>query len=219
MKSTYSIVYSPVSAVSQERINLGLLMIGDQGEGMFRYSHEKLNSVKPLFSNDGFKLLKTKLSALENQFHQESGSLIPRTEIKSELIHYLSYYTNNLISFTAPKGIEMELNEDIFSKLFEKWIFKTSVTQLKQVTVPSINVIKENFIPRVEKRVNVDYELNAADYHFVVFNLNIDLIGKNDKPVLTQFINFEASHASLKSKIHEFVSIIKPFEIKESKDR
>lgn len=74
MKSTYSIVYSPVSAVSQERINLGLLMIGDQGEGMFRYSHEKLNSVKPLFSSDGFKLLKTTLSALENQFRQESGS-------------------------------------------------------------------------------------------------------------------------------------------------
>ncbi|WP_194973680.1 DUF3037 domain-containing protein [Aquiflexum lacus] len=129
MKSTYSIVYTPVSAVSQERINLGLLMIGDQGEGMFRYSHKKLNSVKALFSPDGFKLLKTTLSALENQFFKESGSLIPQTEINSELIHYLSYYSNNLISFTTPKTIEIELNEATFSKLFEKWIFKTLVSQ------------------------------------------------------------------------------------------
>ena len=218
MKSTYSIVYSPVSSVSQERINLGLLMISNQGEGVFRYSHEKLNSVKPLFSSDGFKLLKSTLNALENQFQQEHGSLLPRTEIKSELINYLSYYTNNLISFTSPKAIEVELNEAVFLKLFEKWVFKVSSNELRQVSVSSIKEAKENFIPRVQTRVNVDYKLEAAAYDFVVFNLNIDLIGKNDKPVLTQFVDFHASQASLKNKINEFVSIIKPLEIKEGKE-
>lgn len=217
MKSTYSIVYSPVSAVSQERINLGLLMIGNQGESMFRYSHEKLNSVKPLFSPDGFKLLKSTLNALENQFHQESGSLLPRTEINSGLINYFSYYTNNLISFTAPKAIEVELNKATFSKLFEKWIFKVSSTEQKQTLIPSIKLVKENFIPRVQNRVNVDYKLEAEEYDFVVFNMNIDMIGKNDIPVLTQFIDFETNNSSLKGKINEFVSIIKPLEIKEGK--
>lgn len=215
MKSTYSIVYSPVSAVSQERINLGLLMIGNQGEGMFKYSNEKLTSVKPLFSVDGFKLLKSTLNALENQFHQETDSLLPRTEIKSELINYFSYYTNNLISFTSPKSIDLELSEAIFSRLFEKWIFKVRGNELKQAAISSIRGVKKNFIPRVHNRVNVDYKLEASAYDFVVFNLNIDLIGKNDKPVLTQFVDFEASQASLKNKINEFVSIIKPLEIKE----
>jgi len=217
MTSTYSIVYSPVSAISQERINLGLLMIGNHGEGMFRYSHEKLNSVKTLFSADGFKLLKSTLNTLENQFHQEPGSLLPKSEIKSESINYFSYYTNNLISFTAPKEIEVELNDDVFSKLFDKWIFRAVTTEPRQLLIPPIKRVKENFIPRVQSRVNVDYKLEAAEYDFVVFNLNIDMIGKNDIPVLTQFVDFEARQTSLKNKINEFVSIIKPLEIKEGK--
>ncbi len=217
MTSTYSIVYSPVSAISQEQINLGLLMIGNQGEGMFRYSHEKLNSVKTLFSADGFKLLKSTLNALENQFHQETGSLLPKSEIKSESINYFSYYTNNLISFTAPKEIEVELNDAVFSKLFDKWIFRPVANEPRQFLIPHIKRVKENFIPRVQSRVNVDYKLEAAEYDFVVFNLNIDMIGKNDRPVLTQFVDFEASQTSLKNMINEFVSIIKPLEIKEGK--
>lgn len=217
MKSTYSIIYSPVSAISQERINLGLLMIGNQGEGMFRYSHEKLNSVKTLFSADGFKLLKSTLNALENQFHQESRSLLLKNEIKSELINYFSYYTNNLISFTPPKEIEVKLDEAVFSKLFEKWVFRAVASEYKEVIIPHIKQIKENFIPRVQSRVNVDYKLEAAEYDFVVFNLNIDMIGKNDIPVLTQFVDFESSQTSLKNKINEFVSIIKPLEIKQGK--
>lgn len=217
MKSFYSIVYSPISAISQERINLGLLMISSQGEGIFRFSHEKLNSVKSLFSEEGLKLLKSTLASFENKFDQSSNDYLSKTAISTELLNYFSYYTNNLISFTAPKLIEVDLNEQIFTNLFEKWVFKGPKEVLKQETTPYIKRVKHNLIPRVRSRVNVDYRLEAEQYDFLVFNFNVDMIGKNDRPVLTQFVDFNASQQTLKHKITEFVSIIKPLEILENR--
>ncbi|WP_373494897.1 hypothetical protein [Aquiflexum sp.] len=217
MKSTYSIIYSPVSAVSEERINLGLLMIDDQGTGMLKYSHEKLNMIKNFFSEDGFKLLKSILNTLEKNFNHEQNELLTRKEIKSDLIHYFAYYTNNLISFSSPKEIGLELDENNFAQLFTKWVFKSEVHKQKQIIYPSIKKAKENFIPKVQNRVNIDYKLNADEFDFMVFNMQIDMIGKNDRPVLTQFFDFQANPTSLKNKINEYVSIIKPLELKEMK--
>lgn len=218
MKSTYSIVYSPVSAVSQERINLGLLMIGNQGSVMFKYSHEKLNMIKSFFSEDGFKLLKSTLNTLEKRFYQDQNELLSSHGIKPELIHYFSYYTNNLISFSTPKEIEIELNENAFSLLFAKWVYKSEIQAIKKISYPSIKNVKDDFIPKVQSRVNIDFKLNADEFDFMVFNMQIDMIGKNERPVLTQFFDFQAPPVSLKNKINEYVSIIKPLELKENKD-
>lgn len=217
MKSIYSIIYSPVSAISQERINLGLLVIGKQGTGMLKYSHEKLNMIKNFFSDDGYKLLKSILNTLEKNFNHEQNELLTRNEIKSDLIHYFANYTNNLISFSPPKEIELELDDNTFSQLFTKWVFKPEVHTQKQIIYPSIKKAKENFIPKVQNRVNIDYKLNADEFDFMVFNMQIDMIGKNDRPVLTQFFDFQANPTSLKNKINEYVSIIKPLELKETK--
>jgi hypothetical protein len=188
-------------------------MIGSQGEGIFRFSHEKLNSVKNLFSEEGLKLVKSTLASFEKKFDQSSNDYLSKSAISTELLNYFSYYTNNLISFTAPKLIEVDLNEQIFTNLFEKWVYKGTKEVLKQGTTPYIKRVKDNLIPRVKSRVNVDYRLEAEQYDFLVFNFNVDMIGKNDRPVLTQFVDFNASQQTLKNKINEFVSIIKPLEI------
>jgi hypothetical protein len=216
MKSTYSIIYSPVSAVSQERINLGLLMIGNHGSVMFKYSHEKLNMIKSFFSEDGFKLLKSTLNTLEKRFYQDQNELVSSMGIKAELVHYFSYYTNNLISFSSPKEIGVELNDNSFMLLFTKWIYKAEIQELKKPAYPSTNKAKEEFIPKVQSRVNIDFKLNAEEFDFMVFNMQIDMIGKNDRPVLTQFFDFQAPPAVLKNKINEYVSIIKPLELREN---
>ena len=67
MKTFYTIVYSPFSAVSQERLNLGMVMLDGQGAVRFRFSQEKLNRAKKLFSEEGFKLIKSFLTSIDKK--------------------------------------------------------------------------------------------------------------------------------------------------------
>jgi hypothetical protein len=217
MKSTYSIVFTPFSVLSNERVNLGLLMIDERGDSMFRYSNEKLALIRNLLSEDGAKLIKSNLTTLENKFSKGEKEFFPLQEIKADFIQYLSSYTNNLISFTPPKSIDVELIESNFNKLFQKFVFHIIPT-VNKPQVSSISLIKKSFTPKVESRVNVDFQLKANEFDFVLFNLNVDMIGKNDRPVLTQFFDFETSPESLKSRITNYISLIKPFEIKEQKE-
>jgi hypothetical protein len=216
MKSTYSIVFTPFSALSNERVNLGLLLINEAGNSIFRFSNEKFSIVRNLLSEDGAKMVKSNLITLENKFSKGKKEFFPLEDVKADFIQYLANYTNNLISFTPPKSIDIELNEENFNRLFEKFVFH-SIPVVSKLQTSSISLIKKNFTPKVESRVNVDFQLKANEFDFVLFNLNVDMIGRNDRPVLTQFFDFEASPESLKSRITNYISLIKPFEIKEKK--
>ena len=189
-------------------------MIDERGNSMFQYSNEKLSLIRNLLSEEGAKLIKSNLTTLENKFSKGEKEFFPLQEIKTDFIQYLSSYTNNLISFTPPKSIDVELIESNFNKLFQKFVFHLIPTVTKP-QASSISLIKKSFTPKVESRVNVDFQLKANEFDFVLFNLNVDMIGKNDRPVLTQFFDFEASPESLKSRITNYISLIKPFEIKE----
>lgn len=216
MKSTYSIVFTPFSALSNERVNLGLLLIDEGGNSTFRFSNEKFSFVRNLLSEDGAKLIKSSLNTLENKFSKGKKEFFPLEDVKAEFIQYLANYTNNLISFTPPKSIDIELNEENFNRLFQKFVFH-NIPTVSKLQTSSISLIKRSFTPKVESRVNVDFQLKANEFDFVIFNLNVDLIGRNDRPVLTQFFDFEASPESLKSRITNYISLIKPFELKEKK--
>ncbi len=216
MKCTYSIVFTPFSALSNERINLGLLLIDEAGNSIFRFSNEKFSIIRNLLSEDGAKMVKSNLNTLENKFSKGKKESFPLEEVKSDFIQYLSNYTNNLISFTPPKSIEIELNEENFNRLFQKFVFH-NIPLISKPQVSSISQIKKNFTPKVESPLNVDFQLKANEFDFVLFNFNVDMIGRNDRPVLTQFFDFKASPESLRTRITNYISLIKPFEIKEKK--
>lgn len=218
MKTFYSIIFTPLSALSDERINLGLLLSQERGISMVKFSEEKLSLLKKFLSADSFKLLKIQLASFETFSNPDNDLKLDFKKLNSDFIQYLSNYTNNLISLTPPKKIDVEASESVFKKLFEQYIYKSSDIWIEEKKEPSNLVeVKKHFIPKVKNRVNVDYTLKASDFDFVVFNLNVDLIGKNDAPVLTQFVDFQTSPEAIKHRVNDYVSLIKPFEIKESK--
>lgn len=51
-----------------------------------------------------------------------------------------------------------------------------------------------------------------------LFPITIDMIGKNDRPVLNQFIDFDTTPAALKNQINNYINLIKPFELAEKKE-
>jgi hypothetical protein len=216
MNTFYSNIFTSISPFSHERINLGLLLFQESGKSIVKFSPEKISVIKQLLPEDSFKLLKIQLKTFENLMDSKNEFELNFNQFSSSYIQYISDYTNNLISLTPPKQIDVEVNEVVFKKLYEQFVFKSEISGLPLKIRPSILAeAKNNFIPKVKERVNVDYQLKASEFDFMVFNLQVDLIGKNDVPVLTQFVDFQSGSQSIKHRINDYVSIIKPFEINE----
>ncbi|SIS65533.1 hypothetical protein [Belliella pelovolcani] len=218
MKTYYSIIYTSLSALGNERINLGLLLSQEDGISMMKFSEEKLYLLKKLLSTESFKLLKIQLSSFENISNTDNNLQVAYSNLRADYIQYLSNYTNNLISLTPPKVIDIDANQAVFDKLFEQYVYKiSSLPNLGVKAQSNLMDIKHNFIPKVKDRVNVNFTLRASSFDFVVFDFNVDMIGKNEVPVLTQFIDFQTSAETIKHRVNNYVSLIKPFEIKENK--
>jgi hypothetical protein len=209
-----------VGSVSQERLNLGILMLNNQGNTIFKYSAEKLTLVKKLFSENGYKNLKSFISNLDHKINIDAKTELIKSNDFSSLsyLDYLSNYANNLILFTKPQPIDIELNESNFQILFEKFIFKFPKQQLPVLDSPkNLYLVKDRFLPSVSERVNINITLKAEDYNYLVFDTHLDMIGKNDIPVLNQFIDFELGSATLVKNVQSYLSMVKPFELKEKK--
>ncbi|WKK84091.1 hypothetical protein QYS48_17950 [Marivirga arenosa] len=221
MKTLYSIIFSPLSVVGHERINFALLMLNSDGEVFYNYSAEKLKLAKKLYSNESFKLLTGQLESLRSKLDQESAQLSHVKAFNSEYLDYLSRYSNNMIAFTKPMPIKIEFNQKNFETLFERIIYKSkpSIKDELLTVAAGIAQIKRDFSPKVKSRVNIDVELKADELDFILFNTHIDMIGRNDKPVLNQFIEFENdSPAKIEKNINSYLSLIKPFEMHDGKE-
>lgn len=219
MKTFYTIVYSPFSVISQERLNLGMIMLDDQGIVRFRFSQEKLNRAKKLFSEEGFKLIKSFLSSIDKKLADKDKLISNSADFNIDYLSYLSKYSNNLVGFTDPQAIDVDLTHDNFDKLYSKYVFvKESEEDFKKLSpISPISLAKDSLIPKVIDRVDVNVNLSADKYSFVMFDLHIDMMGKNDRPVLNQFVDFEYTPSKIRSEITDYLSIVKPFEIQAGK--
>lgn len=158
MKTFYSIIFTPLSSLSNERINLGLLLSQEGGTSMVKFSEEKLSLLKKFLSADSYKLMEIQLASFEDLSNLNNDLKLDFKQLNSDFIQYLSHYSNNLISLTPPKKIDVDVNELVFRKLFEQYVFKSeSLPTQERRSKNNLLEAKHGFIPKVKNRVNVDY--------------------------------------------------------------
>lgn len=214
MSTYYSILYTQLNAFSKERLNLGLVMISDNGDMKFRLSENKLNLIKNLFSKDSVSLMKSYFHSIQNKIAIKNELIEQFSEIKQEYLQYLSNYSNNLIAFSQPEKIQLDLTEETFNKVFEKFVFHQQEYRLKKPKRKSeLNQFRNEFYSRVKKRANVNLELSSDKLDFVLFPTRVDMIGKNDRPVLNKFFDLSTRADLVRNKVNSYISLIKPFEI------
>ncbi|WP_425391624.1 hypothetical protein [Ekhidna sp.] len=217
MKTTYSILYTPIKTIGQERLNLGMIMIDDYGNIQFDFAKEKLKASKKLFDDDGYKLLVSYLNAIETKLSKKDELIDSRSKFNTGYLDYLSNYSNNLLSFSKPVDIDIDLSDSNFNHLFSKYIFKRVEVEKLTPLKSRIDSLKLEVLPRVKERVNVNVDLDADTFDFVMFNMRIDMMGRNDMPVLNQFIDFETSNRTIQKQLTDYLSIVKPLELREKK--
>jgi hypothetical protein len=221
MKTIYSILYVNLNTTLNERVSIGVV-VSNGVKNYFKYSIDKLSAFKGLLSSERYGLIKNYLKSIEKQIGDSSvnvsNQLFEKKEFKNNWVNesyltYLSKYSNNIVQFSLPKSIDVELNSNNFKRIFEKYIFRYS----EEINVTPIfnvhSVVKTQLFPKIEKRVNLEKTLTSNDFDNLFAPIDIDFIGVNGIPVAGQTIDFEKKHYYLENDVTRFVSLTKAIEL------
>lgn len=198
MKTFYCILSVPIRPESDEKIALGLLL-SDGQNSIFHYSTNKLRIIGDLVNDEQHKFIKRYLKSIEAVSHKVDGNIdkIQFSESSNELnvvlnepyFEYLSTYNKNVLFFSKPIRIDLPVNEEIYKRLFEKYIDTEKIRQEKQLK--SVSKIREEFLPKVVEYFSEEKEITENDYPSIIIPVTVDLFGKNEDPVYAQFIDLE----------------------------
>jgi len=184
MKTFYSILYSTIRPNLDEKVSIGLFM-GDGERCIFQYSAEKLLIIKDLFSNSAFQNIRTSLKSLSNLADERSNNYLKSHRsfkiMEADYFDYLSRYAQNLVTYSQPKSIDIQLTKDNFEKLFEKFVYdlpREIVHKLKPIETAR-RILTKSIAPYV----NFDVELNGSEIPGLVVPAKVWFIGKNDVQV------------------------------------
>ncbi len=206
MKVFYSILYISIKPVVNEQLSIGLFL-SDGNKAFFHYSTEKLNLTKKLISDEAYEMIRQYLDGLNQDINGDEKYF---KDISVGYFNYLSDYNNNLISFSKPTSININFEEEVFKKLFEKFVFKykSEVVHLAHKVTP-LSTVKENLYPSIKRRVNIDKTLTPKEIPtLLVPRVKVDFIGNNDSPVAGDIIDFKAGINSISNNIGHFTTLI-----------
>ena len=108
----YSIIYAVIRPEIAERVSLGLIFVdGDKVD--VRYSQQKLDAVRGLFSPKEYAFLSQVVSSMA-----KDGSIN-----SVEAINYLARYSNNLVAVSPLQIIDIAATEQSKTSLFSNYIY------------------------------------------------------------------------------------------------
>lgn len=220
MKTIYSILYVTINATLNERISVGVLMTNGI-EHYLKYSSEKLLAIKNILEDERYNIVKTYLKSIEKEIGFEETQFFNMSNIKTNWVNegylsYLSQYSNNIIQFSSPKNIDVELNLLNFRRVFEKYVFKIFEEKDEMETVNIHDIVKTKLFPKIASKVNLEKMITSNDFENLFAPIAIDFIGKNGIPVAGQTIDFEKKSYYLENDVTRFVSLTKAIELKDN---
>lgn len=226
MKSFYSILTVPLRPSSQEQLNIGLLMVDDH-QLLFRFSDKKLNFIKKLLPETSFSLLKSYVLGLSEKLSTNKDDVMREKFSKTEFVSYLSNYNSNLLTFSIPTPIELEITDQLFRTLFEKFVFSYEADLTQYGITESVELIESvtiktrlmrDLFPTIRKRVNLNQTITTKEVpSLLVPSIKIDFIGRNNIPVAGQGVDFETNLSSITNNISKLISLIKAFDMEGQK--
>lgn len=223
MQSFYSILLVPLRPEIHEQVSVGLLLRNER-RIYFQFSNQKLKWLKAQLSAESFRLLSHSLKAIEKvlntdfEHQKESMYLFPNeTPIDHSwdrnYISYLSQYNHNLLIFTPPQSISLDANTESFEKLFHLFVSETTEEpRSRRRILPIDQYLKENFYPKIENRVNQNFELSSQVIPTLIAPTTVDFIGQNERPVIGQKIQFSKRYDFVSKDIGEIIALNTAFE-------
>lgn len=219
MKTFYSILSVPTRPTVNEQVSIALFV--KQGEEVFfQFSASKLKVVKQLIPESAFNLLNSYLKNIEKSIGAQvysNGSLdlvsnLDGKELNESYFEYLAKYSNNLISFSRPQAIDIDMSSEMGNRLFEKFIFDLEETPIEKEPT-TYQKVKRTLFPKIKGTVNLDYRLTNDLIPELMTPSEVNIIGRNGLPVAAQTFEFDLRAYNLESNLAHYVTVIKALEL------
>ncbi|MGF1925643.1 MAG: hypothetical protein ACQUHE_15820, partial [Bacteroidia bacterium] len=217
MKTFYSILYCTIRPNLDEKVSIGLFM-GNDNECRFVYSADKLAVIRALFSETAYNSIKLHLRSLSrlsqdcsnDVMHVHKGHRI----FREDYFGYLSRYAQNLVTYSEPTKIDVELGDQVFQKLFEKFIF--NFPQTVEHTIKPIETARKALSKSIAEFVNFDVELKKDVVPGLLVPEKIWFIGKNEVQVTGESKDFNGVAHFIQQQINAHMFLVE--KIRETKD-
>ena len=218
MATQYSILSVLIRPEIQEKISIGLLLF-DVDQVYFSYSKNKLTAARTLLSNSSFKILKDTLENIEKKIETDNTNYSDKRGFKifknkvfentfsASYISYLSRYSNNVIAFTNPKDIYLEINSDNFKSLFKKYIDNIIEFTEPIHKVKPFEYIKTQYGSKIKEHYDVNKEVTPQEVQNLITPVRVDFTGKNEIDVYAQTVDMEAGVPTVSSHINAFIQL------------
>jgi len=213
MSAFYSILYCTIRPSVDERISIGLYLT-DGDKVFFEYSKEKLKAVKNLLPDSAFKLLQSTLRNLNSLAYKDpdDAPLVNGLSLLNEpLVGFLSTHANNLLTFSSPSKIDIQVNFEMFTLLYRKYIYKEEgSTLVAAVQVPDIfHEVIMSLQPKIRTNVNWDIKLTSDNIPNLIAPTKVLFIGKNEVEVTGDAFDFTKGFTPLKNEIYEYLLLVR----------
>lgn len=220
MNTFYSVIFASINSIISERLSIGLVMVSDN-RVWFHYSTKKLSLMKQFFSDEAFQILKTSLKNIENTANSVSLDQTPRENLlfsftsknqhtfSVEYLRYLSRYSNSTITFNEPVKIDIEASDVLFDHLYKEFVFIETEELTK---ISSIETVKTQLYPAIKKHVNWNRRIETGAIPGLIFPVELDFIGKNEKPVIGKITDFNQPNYHLDASLSNLFVLMKTLE-------
>jgi hypothetical protein len=222
METTYSILYCPIRPSVDERVTVAML-ISNGEDSLFQYSKEKLLWAKQMLPEGSYRLLNGYITSID-KFYNAPG-IQPSEELQKHLVmlrsdisreshlNYLASYTHNLIQFSKPVRIEKEMNVETLLMLFNKFVFSPKhILEPAPSKVWDVKRLKTEKKPALQPYVNVDTQLTPAVVPGLCVPSNVWFIGKNDREVAGEALDFGATITTVRNHVLQYLNIVRALE-------
>jgi hypothetical protein len=199
METFYSILSAVIRPEIQEKITIGLALVNEE-RLVVGFSKPKINVLRELVSSDVFQTLRMNIQAIQQDSlggekqkrvndYLMWGATTEHPIFHEQYLKYLSNYRQNILSFSAPALIDMEVNQATFNRLFELFIHTPNFEAQKGKERKEFIEIKKK--PSIKAHFAIDYYLDASHIPNLPAPIKIDLAGKNDLEVYVMGIDLE----------------------------
>lgn len=207
-----TILKVPVSSYSKEFLALGLFA-SDGRDAFFKVSRHKMGILKNLLSEDSFHLLESKMKMMKRDFKNsiETDSIsfdTSHTLWSQNHLEYLSKYSNNVLQFDKPQAIDLALNEDVFDRLFERYVSAHAPTKREHKTRFK-TVLRNKLKPQIDDRVTWDAVIDKNRVHNLIFpKITFDFAGVNGGLVIGHGQDFSKKYVDVRDELATLYSMV-----------
>lgn len=213
MNTFYSIIYATIRPDISEKISIGLIFVSDE-RVYYKSSKNKVNLLKHLLPAGPLKSIKEGLTNINTKFgkHQtiantpnklSLGEKVNHKEFSLSYLDYLSNYNNSLLTFSKPALIDIELSEQTFKTFFKKFVDDFSLED----AIPEkkkFEVFRKDYFQRVSKQFNIEQKLTSKEIPNLILPVRFDLVGKNERQVVAEFVNTESLVHTITNQVNNF---------------